>query len=90
LTGPPDEIRHLANEVFLVAYGREAHSDRLIVVDGQGKIAGMYRAMVDAEVIKMKKKLRELSDVDAGPNSAAGPDKAAASPEEPASAAAAN
>jgi protein SCO1/2 len=62
LTGPPEQIKHLAMEVFQVAYGREAHSDRLIVVDQEGKIRGMYRAMEDAQVVLLKRKLAQLAD----------------------------
>lgn len=61
LTGPPDDIKHIANEVFRVAYGREAHSDRLIVVDREGKIQGTYRATEDAQMVLLKRKLEELA-----------------------------
>jgi cytochrome oxidase Cu insertion factor (SCO1/SenC/PrrC family) len=62
LTGPEQEIRRLSTEDFQVAFGPSVHSDRLMVVDRNGKVQGAYRATEDSQVVLLKRKLAELID----------------------------
>ena len=60
LTGPEDEIRRVCTEDFQLAYGRALHSDRLVVIDGAGKVQGAYRATDDAQMVLFRRKLEQL------------------------------
>ncbi len=60
LTGEAEEIRRIANEGFLVSGARETHSDRLIVVDRQGRIRGAYRGTEETQIRLLKRKVAAL------------------------------
>lgn len=60
LRGPEEEIRRVCTEDFKLAYGRALHSDRLVVIDGAGKVQGAFRATDDAQLVLFKRKLDQL------------------------------
>ena len=60
VTGELAEIRRIAADSFQLSVDRITHSDRMLVVDRQGKIRGSYRATDDNQVRLMKKKLAEV------------------------------
>lgn len=60
LTGPEPDIRRLCVDDFQLGYGRTVHSDRLMLVDREGKVQGAYRATEDAQVVMLKRKIEEL------------------------------
>ena len=60
LTGPMDEIRHLANESFLVSAEPRTHSVRMFLIDKNGQVQGMYSASEERELEELKQKIDEL------------------------------
>ncbi len=60
LTGSLDEIRALAENSFQVSVERVTHSDRLILVDRDGRVLGTYRGTEDQQVELLKRRLNEL------------------------------
>lgn len=60
VTGSLDDIKRIARESFQVSVERVTHSDRMLLVDRQGRIRGSYRGTDDNQVRLLKKKLAEL------------------------------
>jgi len=60
LTGDVADIQELAVERFKVPFATAMHSERLMLVDGQGRVRGAYAATVPAEVKLLKRKLARL------------------------------
>jgi len=60
LTGDMADIEKLAQESFQVTVKQVTHSDRLILVDRQGKIRGTFRATDPTQVILLKQELKKL------------------------------
>lgn len=60
LTGPMDQIKQIATGSFQVAAGPATHSDRLMVVDRQGRLRASFRSNDDAQIKALKRKVREL------------------------------
>lgn len=65
LTGPMEQIKHLAEASFQVAAAPAVHSDRLIVVDRTGRVRGSYRGSEETQVNALKRRLTELLKEDA-------------------------
>jgi protein SCO1/2 len=69
LTGDLLYIRRIGAEIFQVAVEEETHSDRLLVIDRDGKIRGTYRATKPEQFAALESTLDELleatEDVDA-------------------------
>jgi len=60
LTGPYEDAEALGRNVFQVAVAPRDHSDRLVLVDGDGKVRGRYRATVPQEIEMLRQKVDEL------------------------------
>lgn len=60
LTGEMRDIERLAIERFKVPFARAMHSERLMLVDRQGRVRGAYSATDPAEVLLLKRKLAKL------------------------------
>lgn len=61
LTGPEEELRRVAMEEFLVAFGRGTHSEKFFVVGPDQKIAGTFRSTEDSQIVLLKRKLAEIA-----------------------------
>jgi protein SCO1/2 len=61
LTGPMSKIKDIAERSFQVSAEKAVHSDRLIVVDRQGRMRGSFRASEPAQVLALKQKLTEIA-----------------------------
>lgn len=60
LTGPYENAEALGRDVFQVVVAPRDHSDRLVLVDGNGKVRGRYRATVPQEIELLRQKIDEL------------------------------
>jgi protein SCO1/2 len=60
LTGSMRDIKDIANDSFQVAAGPASHSERLMVVDRQGRVRGSYMVSDSAQVTLLKRKVAEL------------------------------
>ncbi len=60
LTGSMRDIKDIANDSFQVAAGPASHSERLMVVDRQGRVRGSYMVSESAQVSLLKRKVAEL------------------------------
>jgi cytochrome oxidase Cu insertion factor (SCO1/SenC/PrrC family) len=60
LTGPAEELKRVAMKEFLVAFGRGTHSEKFFVVGPDQKIAGLYTSTADADIVLLKRKVKEL------------------------------
>ncbi|MGD9648108.1 MAG: SCO family protein [Pirellulales bacterium] len=60
LTGSMRDIKDIANDSFQVAAGPASHSERLMVVDRQGRVRGSYLVSDSAQVTLLKRKVAEL------------------------------
>ena len=60
LTGDFAEAARIGNEMFGITVQRETHSDRLVLVNREGKVHGTYRSMQIDDVMKLRKDLDEL------------------------------
>lgn len=60
LTGEMDAIRDLAVEQFKVPFAQATHSERLMLVDRQGRVRGTYRGTDATQITLLKRKLSEL------------------------------
>jgi cytochrome oxidase Cu insertion factor (SCO1/SenC/PrrC family) len=61
LTGPEADLKRVAMEQFKVAFGRGTHSEKFFIVDGGGTVRGGYRSTEDAQIILLKRKVKELA-----------------------------
>ncbi|QGJ69653.1 Hypothetical protein PBC10988_13350 [Planctomycetales bacterium 10988] len=71
LTGEPDNVQQIGQEIFKVATGAGmapeqgdheiTHSDRLILIDQEGMVQGYFSALSDSELEMLKRKVRKLS-----------------------------
>ena len=60
LTGDFSEVARIGNEMFGITVQRETHSDRLVLVNREGKVHGTYRSMQIDDVMKLRKDLDKL------------------------------
>lgn len=60
LSGDMDDAEELGMDVFNVTVLGKEHSDRLVLLDGEGKVQGRFRALDGADLKKFKKKLASL------------------------------
>ncbi len=60
LTGDMQKLKEVTEESFQVAFETQTHSDRLMVVDKEGKLRGTFRATDSTEFLRAKKMLKEL------------------------------
>ena len=60
LTGDFEKAERIGNEMFGITVQRETHSDRLVLVNREGKVHGTYRSMLIDEVMKLRKDLDGL------------------------------
>jgi protein SCO1/2 len=60
LTGSLRDIKDIANDSFQVSAAQQAHSERLLVVDRQGRIRGSYLVSDGAQMTLLKRKIAEL------------------------------
>lgn len=61
LTGTMDDVSQVALESFKVSVGLRTHTDRLILVDRQGRVRGRFRGTADADVEMLKRKVAEVT-----------------------------
>jgi protein SCO1/2 len=73
LTGRPGQVARLSQEGFQLAAGADAgageggepaitHSDRFLLVDGEGRLRGRYRPTVDeADMARLERDIRRLA-----------------------------
>lgn len=61
LTGTPEQVEHVAQDLFKVSSGRLTHSDRMVVVGPDMKTVGYYRSGEPTDVVILKKKLASLT-----------------------------
>lgn len=61
LTGELEEIKKITENSFLVAFDTQTHSDRLMIIDKQGKLRGAFKATDDTQFRQAKKLLKELN-----------------------------
>ena len=56
-------------DYFKVAYGPQTHSEKLILIDRQGKVAGYFSAFSGPDLVRFTKKIHELltAPVEASP-----------------------
>jgi cytochrome oxidase Cu insertion factor (SCO1/SenC/PrrC family) len=62
LTGDAATIERVATEDFHVAYATAVHSDRLILVDAEGRVVRHYSSKDPAQVAALKRDLRRLAE----------------------------
>ncbi len=67
LTGDFEEAERIGNEMFGIVVQRETHSDRLILVNRDGKVHGTYRSTQIDDVTKLRKDLDKLLAAEANP-----------------------
>lgn len=60
LTGDLSESQSLGQSVFNVAVHGKDHSDRLILIDRQGKVRGQYRSTDSSQLELFKRKVRTV------------------------------
>ena len=60
LTGSLRDIKDIANDSFQVSAAQEVHSERLMVVDRQGRVRGRYMVSDGAQMTLLKRKIAEL------------------------------
>ena len=60
LTGSMRDIKDIANGSFQVAAAPAAHSERLMVVDRQGRVRGSYLVSDGAQMTLLRRKVAEL------------------------------
>jgi len=60
LTGDMEKLKQITEESFQVAFETQTHSDRLMVIDKEGKLRGAYQATDDTDFRRTKKLLKEL------------------------------
>lgn len=60
LTGSMRDIKDIANDSFQVAAAPAAHSERLMLVDRQGRVRGSYMVSDGAQMSLLKRKIAEL------------------------------
>lgn len=60
LTGTQAEVEHVATDIFRVPAEQQFHSEKLILVDPDGKIVGYYHGTDDAKVTQLKRKATQL------------------------------
>jgi protein SCO1/2 len=67
LTGEMNSIRDLAVDEFKVPFAQATHSDRLMIVDRQGRVRGTFRGTDPTQITLLKRKLAEvLGEEDGG------------------------
>jgi protein SCO1/2 len=76
--GSAEAIKKVCESVKL-AYGHQTHSDRLVLIDQQGVVQGMYQGTIEGDVKRLVQKARELCG---RPDEPAG-DEGASSPKAP-------
>ncbi len=80
LTGDLAYVVRVANDVFNVAVATKTHTDRMILVDRDGRNVGTYRATVDAEMAGLRRNLDKLLTVNAADTKTGGDAPAQAEP----------
>lgn len=60
LTGDMQQLKEITEGSFQVAFETQTHSDRLMVIDKEGKLRGTFRATDSTEFLRAKKMLKEL------------------------------
>jgi protein SCO1/2 len=65
LTGPLRDAQELGEGAFGVSVHGKDHSDRLILVDGEGKVQGRYRSTESLQIARLKEKIAELKKASA-------------------------
>lgn len=60
LTGDLDYIRRVGAEVYRQPVNKQFHTERFVLVDGEGEIEGFYSWPEPAQFEKLKTKIREL------------------------------
>ncbi|MEW4451756.1 SCO family protein [Bremerella sp. JC817] len=60
LTGDMEKLKKIVEESFLVMFETQTHSDRLMVIDKQGKLRGSFRATDDTDFRRCQKMIKEL------------------------------
>lgn len=65
LTGDQQEIERIAEQEFHVSAGQAAHTERVALVGGDGKIVGFFSPMDEADRARLREKLAELEGHDA-------------------------
>ncbi len=58
--GSVEPIRQVSQEQFRVAFAKVTHSDRLMVIDAQGRVQGSYMSAFDVDIARLKRKVKEL------------------------------
>jgi protein SCO1 len=59
LTGPFDDAHELGEKIFRVTVVPKDHTDRLILVDRDGKVRGTYRSLEPTQLAQFKKDLKK-------------------------------
>jgi cytochrome oxidase Cu insertion factor (SCO1/SenC/PrrC family) len=67
LTAPFETVQHVGQDVFKVRVGAQMHTERVMLVDRDMKVRGMYLLNEPAQVIALHKKLKSLLDNTAPP-----------------------
>lgn len=62
LTAPFETVQHVGQDVFKVRVGAQMHTERVMLVDRDMKVRGMYLLNEPAQVIALHKKLKSLLD----------------------------
>lgn len=60
LTGDMEKLKEITENSFQVAFETQTHSDRLMVIDKEGKLRGTFRATDSTDFLRAKKMLKEL------------------------------
>ncbi|MBI1247169.1 redoxin domain-containing protein [bacterium] len=60
LTGDMDKLKKIVEDSFLVMFETQTHSDRLMIIDKEGKLQGAFRATEDTDFRKAKKLIEKL------------------------------
>ncbi len=60
LTGDLPHIERVGGEMYFLPVGKQLHTERFILVDAQGKLAGKFLWSNDRQFEKLKTKIREL------------------------------
>ncbi|MGE0609319.1 MAG: SCO family protein [Pirellulales bacterium] len=60
LTGDVADLKHVANDLFLLPFDKAAHSDRLMLVGPDGRVRARFSGTDPTQVAQLKKKLKSL------------------------------
>ncbi len=66
LSAPFPDVQRLATDVFQVTVGRQVHTERVILVDKESKVRGLYMTNDPSQMISLKRRIAKLLAAEPG------------------------